>query len=78
MNKWHTELKEFIGLNGFDGDNSDGQCSGIEKVIDEPTLIEFEDEDEFIIDIKAELLISIYLNLCIEKCKRSFCYSGCT
>ena len=35
------------------GDNSDGQCSGIEKVINEPTLIEFEDEDEFIIDIKA-------------------------
>ena len=35
------------------GDNSDGQCSGFEKVIDEPTLIEFEDEDEFIIDIKA-------------------------
>ena len=35
------------------GDNSDGQCSGFEKVVDEPTLIEFEDEDEFIIDIKA-------------------------
>ena len=35
------------------GDNSDGQCSGFEKVINEPTLIEFEDEDEFIIDIKA-------------------------
>ena len=35
------------------GDNSDGQCSGFEKIVDEPTLIEFEDEDEFIIDIKA-------------------------
>ena len=35
------------------GDNSDGQCSGFEKVVDEPTLIEFEDEDEFIVDIKA-------------------------
>ena len=35
------------------GDNSDGQCSGFEKVVDEPTLIEFEEEDEFIIDIKA-------------------------
>ena len=35
------------------GDNADGQCSGFEKVIDEPTLIEFEDENEFIIDIKA-------------------------
>ena len=35
------------------GDNSDGQCSGFDKVIDEPTLIEFEEEDEFIIDIKA-------------------------
>lgn len=35
------------------GDNSDGQCSGFEKVVDEPTLIEFEDEDEIIIDIKA-------------------------
>ena len=35
------------------GDNSDGQCSGFEKVINEPTLIEFEDEDEFIIDINA-------------------------
>ena len=35
------------------GDNSDGQCSGFEKIVDEPTLIEFEDEDEFIVDIKA-------------------------
>jgi alpha-tubulin suppressor-like RCC1 family protein len=35
------------------GDNSDGQCSGFEKIVDEPTLIEFEDEDEIIIDIKA-------------------------
>ena len=35
------------------GDNSDGQCSGFEKVVNEPTLIEFEDEDEFIVDIKA-------------------------
>ena len=35
------------------GDNSDGQCSGFEKVVTEPTLVEFEDEDEFIVDIKA-------------------------
>ena len=35
------------------GDNSDGQCSGFEKIVNEPTLIEFEDEDEFIVDIKA-------------------------
>ena len=35
------------------GDNSDGQCSGFEKVVNEPTLVEFEDEDEFIVDIKA-------------------------
>ena len=37
----------------FFGDNSDGQCSGFEKIVNEPTLIEFEDEDEFIVDIKA-------------------------
>ena len=45
------------------GDNSNGQCSGFEKVIAEPTLIEFEDENEYIIDIKAGFNHSIAKSL---------------
>ena len=35
------------------GDNSDGQCCGLEKMVEQPMLVTFEDEKEFIIDIKA-------------------------
>lgn len=35
------------------GDNSDGQCCGLEKMVEQPMLVSFEDEKEFIIDIKA-------------------------
>ena len=35
------------------GDNSDGQCCGLEKIVTVPTLIRFDDSDEVIVDIKA-------------------------
>ena len=35
------------------GDNSDGQCCGLEKIVNVPTLIRFDDCDEVIVDIKA-------------------------
>lgn len=33
------------------GDNTDGQCCGLEKLVETPTLVEFDSADEFIVDI---------------------------
>ena len=33
------------------GDNSDGQCCGLEKLVEGPTQVEFENPKEFIVDI---------------------------
>ena len=35
------------------GDNSDSQCCGLEKIVSVPTLVRFNDVNEFIVDIKA-------------------------
>ena len=35
------------------GDNSDSQCCGLEKIVSVPTLVRFNDANEFIVDIKA-------------------------
>ena len=35
------------------GDNSDCQCCGLEKIVSTPTLVKFNDFNEFIVDIKA-------------------------
>ena len=35
------------------GDNSDGQCCGYEKIVTSPVKVKFENNSEFIVDIKA-------------------------
>ena len=35
------------------GDNSDGQCCGYEKIVTIPSKVNFQNNDEFIVDIKA-------------------------